>query len=128
IKVLNPEIAIAAVQKRFVNEAQSIARLAPHPHIVSIHNAYEKGGLFYYIMDYLGEDTLDAQLMRGRLAPEAARRVGMGILNGLAAAHRIDVIHRDIKPSNIFVVEGRAMISDFGIAHSPRRDADDLTA
>ena len=129
IKVLNPEIAIAAVQKRFVNEAQSIARLAPHPHIVSIHNAYEKGGLFYYIMDYLGEDTLDAQLMRGRLAPEAARRVGMGILNGLAAAHRIDVIHRDIKPSNIFVVEGRAMISDFGIARSPRRDDDsELTA
>jgi len=104
IKVLNPEIAIAAVQKRFVNEAQDLARLAPHPHILSIHKADEGDGLYFYIMDYLGEDTLSTMLERGRLTPDEARRVGMGILNGLAAAHRIDVVHRDIKPSNIFVV------------------------
>ncbi|HSR91155.1 MAG TPA: protein kinase [Gemmatimonadales bacterium] len=53
IKVLNPELAIAVLQKRFLNEARHLARLAPHPHVVSIHNAKEAGGLFFYIMDYL---------------------------------------------------------------------------
>ncbi|HTG83623.1 MAG TPA: serine/threonine-protein kinase, partial [Gemmatimonadales bacterium] len=101
IKVLNPEIAIAALQKRFLNEARHLARLAPHPHVVSIHNVQEKGGLSYYIMDYLGDETLATQLKRGRFTPGEALRMGMGVLNGLAAAHRIDVVHRDIKPSNI---------------------------
>ncbi len=124
IKVLNPEIAIAVLQKRFLNEARHLARLAPHPHVVSIHNVQEKGGLSYYIMDYLGDETLDTQLRRGRFTPDEARRMGMGVLNGLAAAHRIDVVHRDIKPSNIFMVDGRALISDFGIAHSARTDSE----
>ncbi len=75
-------------------------------------------------MDYLGDETLATQLKRGRFTPDEARRMGMGVLNGLAAAHRIDVVHRDIKPSNIFMVEGRALISDFGIAHSARTDSE----
>jgi len=124
IKVLNPELAIAVLQKRFLNEARHLARLAPHPHVVSIHNVQEKGGLSYYSMDYLGDETLATQLKRGRFTPDEARRMGMGVLNGLAAAHRIDVVHRDIKPSNIFMVEGRALISDFGIAHSARTDSE----
>ena len=125
IKVLNPELAIAVLQKRFLNEARHLARLAPHPHVVSIHNVQEKGGLSYYIMDYLGDETLATQLQRGRFTPGEAVRMGMGVLNGLAAAHRIDVVHRDIKPSNVFMVEGRALISDFGIAHSARTVAEE---
>jgi hypothetical protein len=129
IKVLNPEIATAEMEKRFLNEARTIAKLAPHPHIVPIHNAQEEGGLFYYIMDYLAGGTLAGQLETRRITAEEARRLGLGLLNGLAAVHRIDVTHRDIKPSNIFLVEGRAMIGDFGIAHSPRRDSEtELTA
>ena len=34
IKVLTPELATAAIEKRFLNEARTIAKLAPHPHIV----------------------------------------------------------------------------------------------
>src|SRR5262245_26590190 len=131
IKVLTPELATAAIERRFLNEARTIAKLAPHPHIVSIHTTpvQPKDGLSYYIMDYLAGGTLANQLERGTLTAEETRRLGQGLLNGLAAVHGIDVVHRDIKPSNIFVVEGRAMISDFGIAHSPRREVDsDATA
>ena len=124
IKVLQPEMFTAALAARFLREAQLLAKLAPHPHIVSIHKAEPKQGLFYYTMDYLGEETLAAHLDRGRFSPERALRLGLDLLGGLAAAHRIEVVHRDIKPSNIFLLEGRALIADFGIAHSPRKAAE----
>ena len=42
IKVLQPEMFTAALAARFLREAQLLAKLAPHPHIVSIHKAEPK--------------------------------------------------------------------------------------
>ncbi|HEY7028316.1 MAG TPA: protein kinase [Gemmatimonadales bacterium] len=129
VKILHPEMATAEMERRFVAEAQTIAKLAPHPHIVSIHTTRQGEGLSCYIMDYLPGGTLANQLQNGTFTPKETSRLGQGLLNGLAAVHRIGVVHRDIKPSNIFVVDGRAMIGDFGIAHTPRNEPEsDLTA
>ena len=43
-------------------------------------------------------------------------RIAAEIRAALDYAHRQGVIHRDIKPENIFLHEGSALVTDFGIA------------
>lgn len=122
IKVLRPEQATALAADRFVREARHLAHLS-HPNIVPVHDAGEADGLPYYVMDRIEGETLEARLRRGPLPPSEGVKLGRDLLDALEAAHGIGVIHRDIKPSNVFLVGGRALLGDFGIARSTRDDA-----
>lgn len=117
IKLLRPEIATAEHAERFLREARILARLS-HPNIVPIHQVGETDGLFYYVMDYLTGETLYQRLTRGTLSPAEATSLALDLLSALAAAHHQGVVHRDLKPGNILLVEGRAVLTDFGVAKS----------
>jgi hypothetical protein len=115
IKMLRPELATAVAAERFVREARILAKLS-HPNVVPIHDAGEVDGLFYYVMDCIQGETLDERLERGPLQEDDVVRLGRDLLAALEAAHGTGVIHRDVKPSNVFLVEGRALLGDFGVA------------
>jgi len=73
----------------------------------------------YCTMELLHGETLSARLERGRLDLGEARAIVGQLAAGLAAAHDVGVIHRDFKSNNILLVEeGRAVISDFGLARA----------
>jgi predicted Ser/Thr protein kinase len=120
IKVLPSHLASSASwRERFLREARTAAGLS-HPHIVPIHRVGEVDGFVFFVMSYVEGETLGERLRtRGPLAPADAARVLREVAWALAYAHGRGVVHRDIKPDNILLEAGtgRALVTDFGIAH-----------
>jgi serine/threonine-protein kinase len=72
------------------------------------------------VLEHLPGGTLEDRLSDGRPLPDAeSERIAAELAAGLAHAHANGVVHRDLKPSNVlFDPEGRAKLSDFGIARA----------
>ena len=120
VKVLDRESTAGVSGDRFRREIQVIARLQ-HPHIMPILSAGSANGALYYVMPFMGGETLRARLSReGPMAVADAARVLREVLDALAFAHKHGVIHRDIKPENVLVEAGHAVVADFGIAKALR--------
>ncbi|MBM3882658.1 MAG: hypothetical protein FJ387_23535 [Verrucomicrobia bacterium] len=111
----------AAVVQRFRRESQLIA-LLNHRNIVQVYDHDEDGEGWYIVMEYVGGGTLWQRLKReGKLGLEEALGLMRGICQGVAYAHRRNLVHRDLKPRNILLAEeGEAArvpkIVDFGLA------------
>jgi beta-lactam-binding protein with PASTA domain/predicted Ser/Thr protein kinase len=111
--------------ERFRREASSAAGLQ-HQHVVSVYDRGSSDGTSYIAMEYVPGRTLK-QLVKqdGPLNPARAVDLAVQILRAARFAHRRGVIHRDFKPQNVIVDdEGRAKVTDFGIA---RAGASDMT-
>ncbi len=111
--------------ERFRREASSAAGLQ-HPNVVAVFDRGEFDGTYYIAMEYLEGRSLK-QLVRqeGALDPDRAIDLVTQILKAARFAHRRGIVHRDIKPHNVIVDdEGRAKVTDFGIA---RAGASDMT-
>lgn len=116
VKVLRPDLAADMSTERFKREILMAARLQ-HPHIVPVLTAGDAGGLPFYTMPFLEGESLAERLKRGGILPvRETTRILTGVARALAYAHRSGVVHRDIKPGNVMIVEGTAMVTDFGIA------------
>src|SRR5213592_4228266 len=121
IKVLAPELARDEVSRtRFLREARTVAQLT-HPNIVPIFSVDEIGGFVFFAMAYVAGETLAQRIAaRGPLDPHTAGRLLCDIGEALDYAHARGMVHRDVKPDNILIdaATGRALLSDFGIAHA----------
>jgi eukaryotic-like serine/threonine-protein kinase len=111
--------------ERFRREASSAAALS-HPNIVGIFDRGEWNGTYYIAMEYVAGRSLKTIVReQGPLEPALAIDIVIQILRAARSAHRRGVIHRDLKPHNVILdEEGRARVTDFGIA---RAGASDMT-
>jgi Tol biopolymer transport system component len=116
IKVLRAAVAgEPALHRRFEREARVISNLN-HPHICTLHDIGEHGGVDYLVMEHLEGKTLAEILAEGRLPLSKALDYGVQISEALAAAHASGIVHRDLKPGNIMVVQSGIKVLDFGLA------------
>jgi serine/threonine-protein kinase len=111
--------------ERFRREASSAAGLS-HPNVVAVFDRGEWDGTYYIAMEYLPGRSLKAVVREhGPLSPSDAIDIVVQILLAVRFAHKRGIIHRDIKPHNVILdEEGRAKVTDFGIA---RAGASDMT-
>ncbi|HSZ06802.1 MAG TPA: Stk1 family PASTA domain-containing Ser/Thr kinase [Solirubrobacteraceae bacterium] len=111
--------------ERFRREASSAAALS-HPNIVAIFDRGEWNGTYYIAMEYVAGRSLKTIVReQGALDTATAIDIVVQILRAARFAHRRGVIHRDLKPHNVIIdEEGRARVTDFGIA---RAGASDMT-
>ncbi|MEA3401733.1 MAG: Stk1 family PASTA domain-containing Ser/Thr kinase [Armatimonadota bacterium] len=118
IKVLRPELSDREdVVARFRREAHAAAKLN-HPNIVQIYDTGVDDGRYYIVMEYLPELNLKEIIKRYAPLPlDKVIEVAEACCQALAYAHRQGLVHRDVKPHNVlFTDDGRAKLSDFGIA------------
>ena len=118
IKVLDPALAGGVGRERFLREVEFASQLT-HPNIVPIFGADEVGDLLYYVMPFIGGDSLRVRLAKkGKLPLEDALSIATEVGDALHYAHMQGVVHRDIKPENILLAGAHAMVADFGIARA----------
>ena len=110
--VEDPDLAM-----RFRREALA-ATVLRHPNIIACLETGTDDGQPYLVMELIEGEDLAARLKRsGRLAPTEAARIALDVARALGVAHVRGIVHRDVKPANILLArDGRAMVTDFGIA------------
>ena len=119
LKVIQKDSAISSTQN-LLQEAQSIAQLE-HPHIVTVYNVGEEGGLFYIEMQLILGQPLNHVLREEVLPIERIIRLLTELASALNHAHERGVIHRDIKAENVLVSDdGSAQLVDFGLSQIDR--------
>ena len=101
---------------RFEQEVNLVAQLK-HPNIVVVHDSGIAQGHYFFAMDHVAGQTLDAFVRVRNLSPVETVRLFVQVCDAVSYAHKRGIIHRDLKRSNILVdEEGRAKVLDFGLA------------
>ncbi|MFK8051523.1 MAG: protein kinase [Woeseiaceae bacterium] len=125
VKVLNDNYrdhpqALIALQRE-ARKAQTLA----HPNIITVYDFDRDGTTVYMTMELMRGEPLDLLLRRRKkenedgVEVELARRIIKEMAEGLAYAHKHDIIHSDFKPGNVFLTKDeRVKILDFGIARA----------
>ena len=127
LKTIRGELAAdRAVGRRFLAEVRN-AQNVTHANVCRINDLFVEGGIPFFTMEYLQGVRLSTWLGLEGVAvgthPEALRRrIALQLAEGLAAAHRANILHCDFKPANVILTgpAGKltAIITDFGLARA----------
>jgi serine/threonine protein phosphatase PrpC len=80
----------------------------------------DKRSKLYYIMSWHEGATLQQRLDSGHhFTVAGTAKIGLDMLRGIGALHRLNIVHRDIKPANVHQAsDQRLRILDLGVALS----------
>ena len=143
LKVINTAFLDSeTARQRFLREARAAAGLSHH-NVASVFHLGEEGGNYFYAMEFIDGETLEAFVRReGSLPPALALRLTLQVTRALRAASRVGLVHRDIKPANLMLLreddgesgnegdedEIHVKVIDFGLAKVARKDGSEASA
>lgn len=99
------------VFRRATRELSAFAAVQS-PYLVTLYDAGQQGGTFYYAMEYFPQGSL------ATAHPDRATAI-KAVADAARAAHALHehgIVHRDINPGNIMLHEGGAKLSDLGLS------------
>lgn len=116
LKVLLASRALNSVARaRFKSEISALKRLE-HPNLVGIRASGQFEGLLWLAMEFVPGESLESRLESGPLPIQVAIGYVRDMALGLIHVHERGLLHRDLKPANVLLHEGRARLTDFGLA------------
>ncbi len=122
LKVINATyLRDDVARQRFLREARAAAALR-HPNVATVFHLGEEGGDWFYAMEYIEGETVEALMKReGAVPVPMALQITLQVARALGAAQKQGLVHRDIKPSNLMIVreddgEFTVKVIDFGLA------------
>lgn len=115
VAVKMPKASRVGSVDRFMAEARRVAKLK-HPGVVPVFDV----GDCFIVSEFVEGGSLAERIAKNRASQKETVLMVAEVAETLAYAHRQGFVHLDVKPSNILIDHhGRALLSDFGIAHSP---------
>jgi hypothetical protein len=109
-----------AGKQRILREAQVMARLSDHPHIMPVYDLGEESGQPYMVLPLMPGGDVEGVIRKApdhKVPLEKAIQLTIQVCQGLEFAHEKGIIHRDLKPGNVWLAnDGTAKIGDFGLA------------
>jgi serine/threonine protein kinase/TPR repeat protein len=121
LKVINSAyLESDTARQRFLREARAAAALR-HPNVASVFNLGIEQENYFYVMEFIDGETLEARVKReGPLKPAEALNIAIQVARALGVAAKQQLVHRDLKPTNLMLVdqEGELTVKviDFGLA------------
>ncbi|MEU8702923.1 serine/threonine-protein kinase [Streptomyces sp. NPDC048680] len=115
----------SADRKRFAREVRYQTTLR-HPGIMPIVGMNMKADKPFFFMP-LAEHSLEDILKGGPLSEEETFSIMTEILAALEYSHEQGVLHRDLKPANFLYLQGRWVISDFGLCRQMDSNSTTIT-
>ncbi|WP_298444469.1 serine/threonine-protein kinase [Gordonia sp. (in: high G+C Gram-positive bacteria)] len=118
LKVLAAQLAHDdQFRRRFEREADVVAGFS-HPNIVKVHDRGEADGRLWIALELVDGTDLTGVIARGPVPAAETIAIVAEIADALDEAADHGLVHRDVKPANILLDKrGRALLTDFGIAH-----------
>lgn len=131
LKVINATFLGSEVaRERFLREARAAAALR-HPNVATVFHLGEEGGDWFYAMEFVDGETVEAMMKReGSIPTATALGIVIQVARALGAAQKQGLVHRDIKPSNLMLVreddgEFTVKVIDFGLAKNSAGTGED---
>ncbi|MDF1664164.1 MAG: serine/threonine-protein kinase, partial [Planctomycetota bacterium] len=105
---------------RLAREAEALAQVGTHSHVVGIHGVGSYGQDVFLILDYVRGEDLAAFVKRTSLDPDESLKLVIKIARAVHYIHSKNILHRDLKPANILIREAddEPILTDFGLAKS----------
>jgi len=113
-------------KRRFEREVHIVASLR-HPNIAQIYESGLHEGRYWFAMEFVDGEPLDAPDMVAGLTTKDRLALMATVCEAVGHAHDKMIVHRDLKPTNIIISkDGEPHVLDFGLAkvEDPQRDQD----